>query len=171
MIIEKPNPEDAPKYYQHYFSLVPENNLSDALENSMKNTFKFISSIPKEKEEHQYALDKWTIKEVFAHIIDTERIFAYRALRFSRKDGTDLPSFNQNSYTPNANTQQRTLAQIADEYKAVRQASITLFAYLTPDMLDFRGSSNKNPVTARSIGWMIAGHDIHHCNVIKEKYL
>ena len=171
MTIEKPKAEDAPKYYQNYLSLISENNLADALQNSMNNTLKFISSIPKEKEEHRYAEGKWTVKEVFGHIIDCERILAYRATRFSRKDSTDLPGFEQDNYAPNANTSQRTLAEMADEYKAVRQASIALFSYMTPDMLDFKGTANKTVVTARSIGWFIAGHDIHHCKVIKERYL
>ena len=170
-MIIKPNSEDVPAYYNHYIGLVPETNLLEALQNNMNDTLGFIACIPAEKENYRYADGKWTVKEVISHIIDTERIFAYRVLRFSRQDATELSGFDQNSFASNSNSDIRSLQQMTQEYKAVREASISMFEYLTPEMLDFKGKANNNSVNSRGIGWMIAGHNIHHCNVLREKYL
>jgi uncharacterized damage-inducible protein DinB len=170
-MIARPAPEDAPAYYQRYLSLVKESELLEAMENSLKSSLSLFASIGKEKEDFRYAADKWTVKEVLSHIADCERIFAYRALRFSRRDSTPLPGFDEKDYAPNANAAGRSLAQIIDEYKAVRRASIELFKYLTPEMLDFRGTANGSAITSRSIGWIIAGHNSHHCNILRERYL
>ena len=171
MIIQKPNLTDVPAYYGAYLDLIKENDLLTFLKNRTEETLKFIASIPVEKAEYRYAPGKWSIKEVLSHIIDTERILTYRALRFSRKDVTELSGFDENVYAPNANTGNRTLKEIAEEYNAVRLASISLFSYMTPEMLDFKGKANKASNTARGLGWMIAGHDVHHCNIVKERYL
>jgi hypothetical protein len=170
-MIARPVSDDMPAYYQRYVNTVKESELLDALENSLRNSLSLFASIGKEKESFRYAADKWTVKEVVSHIVDCERIFAYRALRFSRRDSTSLPGFNENEYTPNANAAGRSLEQIVDEYTAVRHASIALFKYLTPEMLDFRGTANGSAITSRSIGWIIAGHNSHHCNILQERYL
>ena len=170
-MIERPIPEDMPAYYQRYVNTVKESELMESLENSLRNSLSLFASIGKEKENHRYAADKWTVKEVVCHIADCERIFAYRALRFSRKDATPLSGFNENDYTPNVNAVGRSFKQIVDEYTAVRHASLELFKYQTPDMLNFRGTANNSPITSRSIGWIIAGHNTHHCNILRERYL
>ena len=170
-MISKPNLTDVPAYYRAYLDLIKENDLLPFLKNRTEETLKLIGSIPPEKTEYRYASGKWTVKEVFSHIIDTERILAYRALRFSRKDATELSGFDENAYAPNSNTGNRSLQEIASEYTAVRSASIFLFSYMTPEMLDFKGKANKASNTARGLGWMIAGHDVHHCGVIRERYL
>lgn len=170
-MIHKPDNTISPAYYQKYFALVNEEDLLKALENTMNDTVKFFSSIPAEKENHRYADDKWTVKEVISHIIDTERVMSYRSMRFSRKDATQLPGYDENTYAPNANAASRTVKEMIEEFTCVRKASISLFNYLTDDMLDFTGNANNLQVSARMIGWMMTGHAIHHCNVIKEKYL
>jgi hypothetical protein len=170
-MIARPVSEDMPVYYQRYVSTLKESELMEALENSLRNSLSLFASVAREKENFRYAADKWTVKEVVCHIADCERIFAYRALRFSRRDSTSLSGFNENDYTPNANAAGRTLAQIVGEYKAIRHATVELFKYLTPEMLDFRGTANGSAITSRSIGWIIAGHNNHHCNILRERYL
>jgi uncharacterized damage-inducible protein DinB len=170
-MISKPNATEAPAYYYKYFELVQETDLMEALKNSGEYSEKFFAAIPLEKENYRYAEGKWTVKEVIGHIIDTERIFGYRAMCFSRKDNTELPGFDEGLYAPNANAGNRSLEDMIEEYRAVRQASISLFKYLTEEMLSFHGKANKMEVNARSIGWMIVGHNMHHCKVIGERYL
>ncbi len=170
-MILRPALEDSPVYYHYYFSIVKEEDLFKALNNLLSSTVSFIRSIPPEKENYKYADDKWTVKQVLSHIIDTERIFIYRALRFSRKDATALPGYDENTYAPNANCEHRTLAEMAYEFELVRRSTISLFQYMTDEMLDFKGTANKATVTPRSIGWMIAGHNVHHCRIIGERYL
>jgi uncharacterized damage-inducible protein DinB len=170
-MISKPLGEDIPPYYMKYIDLCPEQDLLDALRASMNDTLGFLACIPAEKENFQYAEGKWTLKEVLNHIIDTERIFAYRALRFSRKDNTELAGYNENIFVPNSNTSERNLQDMAKEYKAVREATLALFEYMNGEMLEFKGTANKFKSSTKGIGWMIAGHNIHHCNVMREKYL
>ena len=170
-MISKPITEDVPAYYNYYIGLSNETDLLAALKSSMDETLGFIACIPSDKEEYRYADGKWTLKEVLRHVIDTERIFAYRALRFSRKDATELPGFDENSFNANSNASSRKMQDMAKEFKSVREASISLYEYMNDDMLDFKGKANNNLVTSRGIGWMIVGHNIHHCKVMRERYL
>jgi uncharacterized damage-inducible protein DinB len=170
-MIAKPVLADAPKYFHHYINLVDENDLTTALLESQKTTAALINSIQEEKANFRYAESKWSIKEVLQHIIDSERIFAYRALRFSRRDATPLSGFDENHYVPNANTSDRTIKNILEEYQTVRAASVSLYQYMNDEMLDFKASANGVENTARAMGWMIVGHNLHHLNVIKERYL
>ena len=131
----------------------------------------FLNAIPKDKLEYRYAEGKWTVKEIIQHIIDTERIFAYRALRVARNDKTALPGFEENDYALTGNANARTLESLLAEYKAVRQATIALFNSFSDDMLKHIGTASNSPISARAIGFIIIGHEAHHCNVIKERYL
>jgi uncharacterized damage-inducible protein DinB len=171
MIITKPDYAIAPPYYVKYFELVKEDNLLEALNNSFASTTELFESISEAKHTYSYAEGKWTVKELLSHITDSERIFAYRALRFSRLDETNLPGYEENLFAPNANTANRTLQEMINEFKAVRLATLSLFIYLSDDMLDFFGSANNLKVNSRMLGWMIAGHCAHHCNILKERYL
>jgi hypothetical protein len=171
MIIGKPVVAHTPEYYRRYINLVPEEDLITALAEGMKATITLVRSLPGEKADFRYAAGKWSAKEVLGHINDTERIFAYRALRFSRKDATALPPFDENLYAPNANTDHCSLHELSDEYRAIRNASIALFAHMNDEMLDLPGKASGYDLTPRSIGWMIAGHNIHHCNILREHYL
>lgn len=170
-MIPKPNYQDFPPYCHHYFDLVAEDDLMEALKNSRDNTLKFISEIPAAKENFNYAENKWTVKQVLSHIIDCERIYAYRALRFSRQDKTELPGFDEDLFAANTNASRRSLHNLAEEYKAVRESTIFLFEHMTEEMLDFKGMANKLWLTPRAIGFLTAGHNIHHCKIIKERYL
>jgi uncharacterized damage-inducible protein DinB len=170
-MITKPDYSDLPTNYFYYFNLITETNLMDALKNSHEMTLKLISSIPSEKEDYKYAENKWTLKQVLSHIVDCERIYTYRALRFSRLDNTELAGFDENIYAVNSNASERNLHQFLEEYDNIRKSTINLYSYMTDEMLDFKGIANKVQFTARLIGFIAAGHNVHHCNLITERYL
>jgi uncharacterized damage-inducible protein DinB len=170
-MIVKPNYNDAPDYCAYYFDLVPEQDLIDALKRTAEETRELFSTIPAEKENYKYAPDKWTIKQLLRHLADCERVYMYRAMRFSRLDDTELPGFDENNYAQNDNTAAVNLQQVVEEYKHLRQASILLFQGMTNAMLDFKGKANQRTSTARAWGWMAAGHNMHHCKILREKYL
>lgn len=158
-------------YYKKYISLVAAQDLIEAMEYGSTQTIKLANNIPPSKYDYSYGEGKWTVKESLLHVIDTERIFAYRALRFARGDSTELPGFDQDDYVPMAKGHQRSFSAIIKEYKSVRQASITLFKSFDEEMLGRIGTASGNPFSARALGYIIAGHEIHHCNVLKERYL
>ena len=171
-LITRPYNEDAPPWCPYFFELVKEGNLIEAFQNNKQKVLGLIGSIPFAKEEFKYDPDKWSIKDVFIHMNDTERFYSYRAFCSSRKMDIDLEfDPNQDIYARNSNAVDRTLEDIAEEFAAVREASISLFTTMNDDMLDFKGFPNKMVYTARSLGWMTVGHNIHHCNIIEEKYL
>ncbi|WP_341906654.1 DinB family protein [Fluviicola taffensis] len=168
----RPNPEFSPAYAKYYFErTIGQEDLLLALEKDLDETTRFISSLPESKADFQYADDKWTLKGVILHFIETERIFQYRALRFSRKDKTPLDGFDEGWYSQHNNTEQRTLEDLHSEFIEVRKASISLFKGMTSSMLDSIGTANNSPNTPRNLGWIMVGHVIHHCNIIKERYL
>jgi hypothetical protein len=169
-MIQKPNYADTPAYCHPFFDLVEGNDLIAALESSRDSALELMASA-KHREDFAYAPGKWTVKEVFRHILDGERIYVYRALRFSRFDPTDLPGFEEDDYILNARTMQYSLADLREEFVHVRGATIALFRPMTDAMLDFKGTANGATTTARGIGYMAVGHCLHHCRVVRERYL
>jgi len=146
-------------------------NLINCLEETKIATEALMNAIPSEKESFAYADGKWSVKSVFLHCIEAERVFQYRAMRFSRFDATPLPGFDEDWYAEHHNSSGRSLAEIAEEFSAVRMSTILLFKGMTTEMLKFEGTMNGFQCTARNLGWMIAGHTMHHCKVVKERYL
>ena len=167
----RPAPEEVATYYLPYITLAKGTSLVEALEHAGRETDALARRIPAEKGDHRYAEDKWTIKEVIQHVIDAERIFAYRALRFARNDATPLPGFDENEYTPAARAARRTLAELFDELATVRAATISLFASFDQEMLMRNGTANGKTMSVRGLGWTTAGHALHHLRVIEERYL
>lgn len=162
---------NTPNYYHHYFSCIKTNDLLQELEKSKHITQTLFSTIGSEKENYAYDVDKWTIKEVLQHIIDCERVFCYRAFRFSRFDHTELSGFDENKYIDTIDLTQTSLSDVLDEYLNVRIVTIGLFKTMTDNMLDFKGIANNTAFTARSIGFMCVGHNLHHCKLIQTHYL
>ncbi|HMV07712.1 MAG TPA: DinB family protein [Cyclobacteriaceae bacterium] len=160
-----------PKYYHHYVMLVQNKSLTEALEESGKQLASLLSSVPENMGEYRYEPGKWSVKELICHMMDAERIFAYRALRFARNDSTDLPGFEENDYAPEANAHARTVEQLIKEAQRLRQTTLDLFTSFTSEMLQRKGTANKNLVSVINIGYIIAGHETHHYNVLKERYL
>lgn len=147
------------------------NNLATALEENKQESIAFFRSIPGEKAEFRYQPEKWSVKELILHLIEAERVFQYRAFRFSRKDATALSGFDEDWYVQHNGSSARSLASIVEEFEVVRQSTILLFSGMTTDMLDFTGSANGSPASARSLGWMTIGHVLHHIAVLRERYL
>lgn len=168
---KRPQSSEHPSYYDHYIGLVKEDDIIKALKNQVIGAQSVISAIPEDKENYAYADGKWTIKEVLGHIIDTERILGYRAIRFARKDKTVLPGFDENSFVANANFNKRTLYDLAHEFAIVRESNIASFKHFDEATLDQIGNANGKDVSVRAILYMIAGHATHHMNVIRTKYL
>ena len=130
-----------------------------------------VKSIPEEKHNYAYAEGKWTVKEVVQHIIDAERVFSYRALRFARKDSTALPGFNENVFAANAKVDKRSWEDLLDELSVVRKSTELLFASFDQDQLEAEGISNNHSIYVLGIGFICAGHCLHHQKVIEERYL
>ena len=160
----------SPKYYHSYFDLVTTDDLMVALKDNLDLIEEALLSIPEERLTYAYAPGKWTIEQVFRHIIETERILSYRALRFSRHDDTPQPGFDENLYIANTAHLRFSRLQLLDDLVSVRSATLSLYSTMNDSMLDFMGTANNVGVSARMIGFMIAGHAKHHLNVIGERY-
>lgn len=161
----------APTYYAYYFDLVESNNLLHELKEGGSRMADFIASIPEEKWHHRYAPEKWTVAEVVRHIIETERIFAYRALRFSRFDDTPLPGFNENDFIAQIGDVTFSKQQTLREFGAVRNATVSLYESMNERMRSHMGNANGLAVSAEMLGFMIVGHTQHHARVIEQRYL
>lgn len=159
-------------YYQNYIAQVSEEySLIEEFEIALHRFIKFVQEIPMDKFDYQYAAGKWTIKDILQHLIDAERIFAYRALRFARNDKTDLPGFEENDYVDQAHAQDRTIMQLLTELSAVRHATILMYKTFTDHELQRIGTANSNPMSVRALGFIIIGHQNHHQRIFKERYL
>lgn len=160
-----------PAYFDRYIHLVPDMDLAEALDQFG------IDYISKEKEsllalgDRVYAMDKWTIRDICQHIIDTERIFAYRALRIARGDKTPLPGFDENSYAVTAHATNRSLEDIFAEFEQVRKSNLQLFLSFSDADVCQEGTASDNTISVLAIGFTMVGHVIHHMNIIKERYL
>lgn len=168
--IGRPDIKDAPSWYPYFFDLAKGDELIDALEVNKRQTIDLAKSIPASAEDYSYAEGKWTIKQVFIHLADDERYYAYKAFCCSRQIDAILEMPQGDDYNKDFSAQNRTLTDIADELITIREATISLYKHMTDAMLDFR--FDKLPVyTARSVGWMVVGHNVHHCNILRERYL
>jgi len=168
---EYPSPSEYAHFYSDYVSLVPRSNIIHTLNTQMHDFYTFINSIPGDKALAVYKQGKWTIKEIVGHLIETERVFTYRALCFSRGDRGPLPGINQNEWMKENNYNSRTLNNLVNEYLAVRVATTHLFKTLNKEMITKSGTADGLEFSVRALAFIIAGHEIHHLNIIKEKYL
>lgn len=168
---KRPLNREYPVYYHTYISKVNTADLLIALEVGLTQIETVVSTLTEEQANYRYAPGKWSIKELLIHLLDAERIFCYRALRFARNDKTELSGFDENQYVPESNAENRSLTNIMTEYKAVRQATIEFYKNMIDQMLDRSGRANGNEISVRALGYTIAGHEIHHMEVIKERYL
>ena len=166
----KPDLSSIPEFYRKYVEYVSEDNLIPALINSGNITLELMKSIPETSGDFRYAEDKWSIKELLIHMMDAERIFNYRALRFARNDATELPGFNENDYVPYSKADKRTLLNILQEYTNLRASTVDLFSSFDEEALDRVGTSNGSSMSVRAIGFVIAGHETHHRQILNERY-
>lgn len=169
--IARPGTEEYAPSYAGYITRVPDGELRGTLRAQLGATLALLRGIPESRGDHRYAADKWTIKEVIGHVIDTERIMAYRALRIARGDSTPLAGFEQNDYVSMGNFGQRTIANLAEELEVVRRSTIILLQHLDETALARRGTANGLPVTPRALAYIIAGHELHHVDILRTRYL
>jgi len=168
--MKRPEATEYAEYYGKYISKVPGVEVLSVLESQRAQMLKLVSGRTERDGNFRYAPGKWTVKEVFGHITDTERIFTYRALRIGRGDQTPLPGFEQDDFVKNGGFASRTLPDLAEEFDAVRSASIGLFRSFDEETWSRRGVASQKEVTVRALGFMTAGHQIHHRMILEEHY-
>lgn len=166
----RPDTTEHIEYFGRYTALVPDGPISETLRKQTEETAALLARVPASVEEHRYAPGKWSVKEVVGHLADAERIFAYRALRIARGDQTPLPSFEENDYVPAGDFGARSLKSLAAELRAVREATLHLLEGLSEEALVRRGTAADNPVSARALIWIVAGHERHHVALLRERY-
>jgi hypothetical protein len=170
-MISPPEPTEYQPYYARYISLVPAADLAQTLDVQLAQSLPLLRSIGEPKSLHRYAPGKWSIKELLGHLIDAERIFIYRALRFARNDQTPLSGFDQDPYVAAANFDARPWDDLVAEFEHVRRSSILFFRALTPDEMVRSGTANQHRITVRALGYVIAGHELHHMAIVRHRYL
>lgn len=169
--MNKESVQNIPDFYKKYVELVENEEIVLALEKNMQAMMSFWGNLPSEKEDHRYAPEKWTPKEILGHLIDAERIMSTRALRFARNDQTELPGFDENAYVPASSASERSMANLITEFMFVRQATIALFKTFDEETFAKSGLASNAKVSVGAWGYIMVGHGIHHRQVIEERYL
>ena len=170
LIFERPAPGTYGEFYHKYIELVPDGDLRRLLPVIFDANFRALRTITADKEQYRYDAGKWSIREVIGHLADAERVFTYRAMRVARADATPLPSFDENSYVRAARYDDIPLDQILSELMAVHASTILLFENMADEAWDRTGIASNNPINVRALAYIIAGHEIHHLNVLRERY-
>lgn len=167
----RPEKSEFLPYYERYIALVPEGDVVANLVTQMNETQELLRSLPASVATYRYAPDKWSVNEVVGHLIDSERQFAFRALRFARNDASPVPGFEQDDYVRNANFDGHPLADLASELEAVRQSTVFLFRHMDDAAWKRRGIANNAEVSVRALAYIIAGHELHHRAILSARYL
>ena len=170
LLISKPDETEHAPHYSRYIAMVPDGDILGTLAGQIGVTLTELRKISEEDSLYRYAPGKWSVREVVGHLIDAERIFAYRALRFARKDRTPLASFEENDYVPAANFDQRPWLDLIDEFYAVRRSNIAMFRGLSEEAWMRKGIASDHEMSVRAVAYAIAGHERHHLGLIREKY-
>lgn len=169
--MSKPDLSTVPDFYKNYVENVKDFDLVEGLQISNERALAFVRSLPEQKGEYRYQPGKWSIKEVLCHMMDAERIFSYRALRFARNDKTSLQGFDENDYAPLANAHARTLEELSDEMLRLRLTTIDLFKSFTPEMLLRTGEANGARFVVNNLAFITSGHESHHMKVLRDRYV
>jgi uncharacterized damage-inducible protein DinB len=167
----QPGANEYAPYYGKYISLVPEGDVVATLSRQLDDTVALLRGLTEEQAESRYAPDKWSVKEVVGHIIDTERIFGHRAFRFARNDQTPLPGYEQDDYVRAGEFSKRSLADLVQEFEHVRRANLYLLRSLNETAWLRRGTASENEVSVRALAYILAGHESHHVEIIRTRYL
>ena len=169
--VERPEPSEYNEYYGNYISLIDDTDLLGTLESQIREASDLFAGFPEERGSHAYAAGKWTIKELISHILDGERIFAYRLLRIARGDATPLEGFEQDDYIGTSHANERSFSDLLCEFGELRAANLRLMRSM--DEADWRrmGTASGFPVSARALAFIMAGHVRHHLNIVSERYL
>jgi uncharacterized damage-inducible protein DinB len=169
-MINRPQANEYPPYAEAYVSMIPAGaNILQVLTDSKSETFELFSNLNEEKASHAYAEGKWTVKQVLGHMIDTERVFAFRAFCFSREQIT-LPGFDQDIYVANTDYNSQTINSLAEEFKATRESNLYMFRALSDEQIARTGTASGHSVTVRALLYLTAGHVLHHIKILNERY-
>ena len=171
LAVPRPTSTEYASFYERYVALVPPGDVLVVLARQIEDTLVLLRNIPEDKEDFRYAPDKWSIKEVVGHVLDSERIFACRALRFGRNDPTPLPGFEQDDYVRHGGFGSCRLQELAEEFGMVRRANVSMFRHFPTAAWDRRGVANQAEVTVRALAYIIAGHERHHLEILRKRYL
>lgn len=167
----RPGTDEYSQYFSGYVARVPDGDVVDTLSRQIVETAQLLRALPDSRGDYRYASGKWSIREVIGHMADTERVFAYRALCFSRADSSPLPGFDQDDYVREAPFARISLVDLVDEFEHLRWATLHLFRNLDADALLRRGSANGNEISVRALAWLCAGHEKHHVDILRTRYL
>jgi uncharacterized damage-inducible protein DinB len=170
LVIARPQAGEYAPYYDRYISLIQENDILSTLDRQRRETVLLLSGLSEEQGDFRYAPEKWSAKQVLGHVCDSERVFAYRALRIARGDATPMEGFEQDDYVKNGPFARHAIDEVIEDYIAVRRATISLLRSLEEAAWSRRGVANKNEVTVRALAYTIAGHELHHRKILQEKY-
>ena len=170
-MISKPQSGEYAPYAAVYIEKVPGGPIIEILEYLRDSTYNFFARMTAEHANYAYAEGKWTLKQVLGHMIDTERVFSFRVLCFSRGDNNPLPGFEQENYIANSTYDTRSIQDLADEFKALRAANIYLYSSLTDEQSEMKGVASNHPVSVRALVYMTAGHELYHLDLIKSLYI
>jgi hypothetical protein len=167
--MSRPEPTEHAPYYARYIALVPEGDIVTTLANQLAESLPFLRGITEAQGKTRHAPYTWSVKEVVGHLTDTERIFGYRAMRFARNDQTPLPGFEENDYVRNAHFDACSLKGLVDEFEAVRRSHLAFFGNLSEEAWARSGLANNNGVSVRAIAFIMAGHELHHVNILRKR--
>jgi hypothetical protein len=167
----RPVPGDYAPFYETYVSLVPEVDLLDAMHGSLEEIRETLESIAQDKADYAYAEGKWTVRELLQHIIDTERVFSYRAICIARGEQQPLPGFDENAYASLADVSHRSLKEMKEELLALRSSVYLMFRGFNNAMLERTGTASGKPITVNALGYICIGHIRHHSRILRERYL
>lgn len=169
--LQRPLEGEYSPYYETYISKVPDGDILETLTKQLDEMLKVLRSLPEERGGFRYSPEKWSIREVIGHLIDSERIFAYRALRFARGDVNPLAGFDQDEYVRASGSDRRKLTDLASEFEYLRRATISMLRSFEDAAGERRGKANNNEISVRALAWIIAGHERHHLQILRERYL
>jgi len=169
--LRRPESGEHSPYFSRYIDLVPDGDIVDALMYQLGETLRLLQEVPPERETHRYAAGKWSVREVVGHLIDVERVFAFRAIAIARSDGVDLPSMEQDEWAARSNAHERPLDELASEWASLRRANVDMFTSFGEGVGLRRGRVGGNEITVRSLPWIIAGHELWHREVLAKDYL
>ena len=167
----RPNENEYAPYYHTYVGKVPDGDILTNFRHVHHETQELIDNLPEEKGDYRYAEGKWTVKEVLMHLIDTEQVMAYRALRIAREDKTPIPGFDQDLFAKSVDVSERTLESLAEQFATTRDMTHAMFRHFSPEAFERMGTASDNAISVRGLAYIIIGHEIHHRKVLIEKYL
>ncbi len=168
--MQRPPDVDIPEYFRLYSNQAPDGDVLATLQGQIDETLELVKGLEEERGEFRYAVGKWSVKEVVGHLVDSERVFAYRALSFARGDETPLPGFEQDDYNDNGDFAERTLSDVVEEFRLLRASNLSLFTGFSEKAWDRHGVANGVKFRTRAIPWILAGHELHHRQVLQERY-